>query len=299
MPTPTGEGGFDSLKHLLKITARTQALIVKRTFSDITEDDLAIASQIQGVNQKTNEQGPKYSQMAMRLACTPTEDDSLTTIILKLFLFYFIFRRVRELYPEIYGLPSMTLHETMRFLPQVLLYFSEDPEDTDEDFSPIDAQITFRLVGESPTSITQQMVNSIANKIFSTFTNNGNGPLYFWKKGQQKLTYRDNDLGYNFQINCFDVQGGISLVRDVLSIRNHSFESLNLTKSQYDGNLPTIPGTTNILGKSVRKPRQRPTGEVRFRYAELHIHGLAAPICLVDTTGRRKGAIHRSKFGVR
>lgn len=290
-------GGFDSVKHLLKVVVKTQAAIVKRTFRDIDDDDLSIANLIQESNKNTDGKGPppKISEMSMKLACTPTEDDSLSTIILKLFLYYFIFRRMRDLYPEIYGMPNLNFHENLKFLPQVLLYFSEDKEDVDPDYAPIDAQITFRITGE----VTQGTVDQIARQIFQIFTNNGKGPLYRWKKGQKKLVYRDNKTGCNFQINAFDFADGIKIVKDVLSIRNIAFEPLNLTKSELEGTHPPIPGELTVLGKRVKKPRRRPTGIVHFRYAELHIHGLPNPIVLVDTTHKKRGAMYRTDFGVR
>lgn len=233
---------------------------------------------------------PKISEIAMKLGCTPTEDDSLNTIILKLFLYYFIFRNMRDLYPEIYGMPNFNLHENLRFLPQVLLYFSEDKEDPD--YTPIDAQITFRIMGD----VSQATVDQLARKIFQIFTNSGKGPLYKWKKGQKKLTYRDNQNGCNFQVNCFDFTEGIQVIKDVLSIRNITFEPLNLTKSQLEGSYPTIPEETTVLGKRVKKPRRYRSSPLPL---ELHIHGLPQPITLVDSTHKKRRAMYRTDFAVR
>lgn len=292
MPTPTGVGGFDSVKHLLSIVVNTQALIVRNVFRDITDSDLEIASKIQSSNQGINKADERYSKMAMKLACTPTKDDSIQVVILKIFLFYFIFRRARELYPEIYGMPNLNLHENLRFVPQVKLYFKEHSSDVDPEYSAIDAEITFRLTGESPETITDITVSNIAEKIYQIFAGSS-GFLYSWKKGQVKLTYRHSELGYNFQVNCYSSTDGLQVIQDILKIRNHPYDPLRVTKSEPGASFPTIPGETIILGKKRRLPRQRPTGTVHFRYAELHIHGLTHPITLVDVTGLKKGALKR------
>ncbi|MBW4568619.1 MAG: hypothetical protein KME31_11510 [Tolypothrix carrinoi HA7290-LM1] len=54
---------------------------------------------------------------------------------------------------------------------------------------------------------------------------------------------------------------------------------------------PTIPGNQSILGKTRRKPRERPVAYVRFRWAELKLHGLVNDIILYDLTGYWRNAL--------
>ena len=45
------------------------------------------------------------------------------------------------------------------------------------------------------------------------------------------------------------------------------------------------------MGETVRKPKKRPVGAVKYQYAELFIPGVTKPIILSDATGYKIGAI--------
>jgi hypothetical protein len=71
------------------------------------------------------------------------------------------------------------------------------------------------------------------------------------------------------------------VIQKVLSIQNHTFNPDYFTISTSSKNYAVIAGTNQIAGKEYRKPRQRPTGTVRFLRAELSLHGMYKDILLV------------------
>ncbi len=73
--------------------------------------------------------------------------------------------RVVDTNVEIYGIPPTYYQESNKFLPQVLLYFLEDPEDVDPNFKAVDGQLSFRIMGETSQTINPEKANILANKI--------------------------------------------------------------------------------------------------------------------------------------
>jgi hypothetical protein len=174
------------------------------------------------------------------------------------------------------------------FLPQVRLFFREDSDEVEDDYSPVTSEITFRLMGETPQTMTEGKATILANKIKSTLgTNKG----YRFQRGRIKITYLDKEKGYDFRLLVWDKLEGKELIKQVLDIQNHSPNWANLSVVEREKTYPTIPGNHLLLGKSRRKPRERPVAHVRFRWAELKLHGLVNDIILYDLTGYWRNAL--------
>ncbi|MFM6671348.1 MAG: hypothetical protein ACKPJO_14665, partial [Dolichospermum sp.] len=80
---------------------------------------------------------------------------------------------------------------------------------------------------------------------------------------------------------------GERIARAVLRIRNHAF---NDDYSDYVENTrayPNNPGTHIVYGKPVAKPLRRPTVDVRFKYAQMLLHGRAKCLNLVSVRGTK------------
>jgi hypothetical protein len=78
------------------------------------------------------------------------------------------------------------------------------------------------------------------------------------------------------------------VIEQVLDVRNHAPNwAQHLDGTTKKKTFATVPGTHMILGKTRRKPRERPIATVRFRYAELKLHGLPNDLQLIDMTGFR------------
>lgn len=267
---PTFEG-FNDTEHLQSVLMQVHNRIVKKEFSDITDDD--------------DISTPRSS---LKRACLLRDDDSLLMLLSRYALFYFDLRKASDLQAPLYTIPVDSYQQSVKFLPQVVLYFKEDLSDIEEGYSPIDAEISFRLMSETSETYSETKARTLANKIKTEFAA-ANG--YRWKKGRVKLSYRAPDEGYHLSINSFSEVEGKQVINKILDIQSDVLDGDKLIISQLESTPAIVPPTRLIYGKSRRLPRKRPVGFVRFIYAELHLWGIPNAITLVDLSGRRKAPL--------
>lgn len=261
---------FNEVEHIQSVTRRYLNRQVREDFQDLGGDDW--------------EPETGTTRGAMRHALTHKDTDPLPVTLSRMFLYYFTYQKAQALQAPVYGLPVTTFHDAVKFHPQVRLYFCEGVEDVEEGFTPVEAEVTFRLVRETSATITPGEAKSIATRIKTNFAS-GNG--FTWKKGKEKWLYFDAALGYDFRLLAFSEAEARKVIEQVLDISNHTPDWDNLGVATKKKTFPTMPGTHTVYGKSRRKPRERPTATVRFRYAELKVWGLPNDITLVDRTGFR------------
>lgn len=262
----------NSWEHLQSVLMHVHNRRVREEFSDIADDD--------------DISTPRSS---LRTACKMTDDDSAIIALMRMMLFYMPLRKASDMHPPLYTTPVSTYQESIKFAPQVVLYFKEDLSDVDTGYAPIEAEISFRLVNESSQTYTEAKARLLANKVKQEFTMAGAGGRtgYRWKKGRVKLSYRNPDDGYQLLINAFSEVEGKEVLNKVLDLQGHVLDGDKLSISQLDSTPPIVPPIQMIYGKSRRLPRKRPVGFVRFIYADLHIHGMPNAITLLDMSRRR------------
>lgn len=291
---PNNNDGYTPWEELQSVLMLMQNRIVREEFSDTSTNPNWPNADING---NAFDENTKQSLIAvgggrgrLRLASQLTDNDSAIETLLRLFLFYFVLKKGADMQAPIYGIPVTTFHESMKFYPQVRLYFCEDAKDVESGYHAVESELTFRLVTETSESISKADALSIAHKIQSLFCTSGG---FRWKKGREIWTYRDQKKGYNLMIYAWNEAEAKKVIEQILDIRSHAPEwSKYLEGSEAKGKtFPTIPGTHTIYGKSRRKPRERPIAYVRFRYAELKLHGLPNDIQLVDRTGSRRNPL--------
>ena len=270
MPLPEG---FDPWEHLQNTLRRVQNRLVRHEFRDLGDDwDPDIRE-------------PRGS---LRVACELDDRDTATMTLLRLILFYIILRKAQDLHPAMYAVPSINFQQLVRFYPQITLFFSEDLANVEEEFEPVESRVSFRLVGESPQTLTPAEARNYANRIKALFAS---GKGFTWKRGRELWSYIDQERGYFFQLLAWNEAEARKVVEQVMDVRSHSPDWDRLTVSEKKKSYQTVPGFHHIYGKSRRKYRDRPIATVRFRYAELKIHGLPNDITLVDKTGFRRSPL--------
>jgi hypothetical protein len=221
---------------------------------------------------------------SLKHACLIKDDDSVGMVQLRQWLFEVQAKHAKSLQPDIYGLPVTTFQTQVEFKPQVQLYFMESLRDVESGYSPVEAEISFRLTeSQYQQDVSPAEAKILANKIRSAMAT----PLFTWAKGRILCTYKDSDRGYNFQLYTTNEAEGKRVIEQVLDIRSHSPDWDYLVVHESKRNFPIVPPTKTVYGKSRRQPRKRPRANVRFRYATLHLYGLQNPVNLVDTTGFR------------
>ncbi|PSF37761.1 hypothetical protein C7H19_09465 [Aphanothece hegewaldii CCALA 016] len=262
---------FNEWEHLQSIIVNTFSKIVREEFKDL------------GENWQPDINTPRSS---LRTACTPKDNDTASILVLRIIFFYFIMQRVGEIIEPWYGIPVDNYQQNVKFKPQIFLYFKEDANDVDLDYQPLRMQVSFRLIGESSTTITKTELTTLATKIKTQFCT-GNGKTF--KKGKELYTYKDLEKGYNIQLYAFAKTDAKALIDDILGLQSHTYDDKCFTEhlsANATSKYPTIPPTQTILGESKKEPRQRPVGTVRFQYATATIWGRTKPIVLVDRSFR-------------
>lgn len=228
------------------------------------------------------------NRLAVRDLCLITAKDSRLTADSKMRFFY---DRVLKLpfKPTVVGILKENFDDAqIKYKCQIQLYFKQDLDSVPDSYAPLDAQITFRI-DETAETITEAKYKALASKIRLEFAlNNG----YRWSKGKYICWYKDAAKGYDLQIYALNATEGEQVIKKVLNIQGHVFEEDNFRITEPKKASDNITSNQTILGKSYKKRRWRPTGYVRFAYADLIVHGISDPICLVDRTGSRYRPVH-------
>lgn len=240
---------------------------LKRHFADVDADESLLG------------------RKALRDSLLILAKDSRTTALFKLNYFRDFVQKV-HLRPAIVGLDKQIfdLQYDVAYRPHVSLCFQQDADAVPDGYHPVNAYMSFRLMNETTTTITQANLETLANQIKAELAT---GPGYTFDKGKHLCKYIDKENGYDFQIYALSDAEGEQVARKIIGIRNHPFSEDNFKITTPRRNSENVAGNITILGKSTKKPRWRPTAKVRFLYADILIHGRPEPICLIDRTGKK------------
>lgn len=214
-------------------------------------------------------------------ACLILPKESQNMALIKTLNFRYNVQQVHT-WSNSYGLPIEGYQEAVTFRPQVHLFFRQDMQAVPAGRRSVEGQIGFRLMDETPATMTEAKAKALALKIKQEFTpNNG----YIWKKGKKKYTYFDRSLGLDLRILSISDTEGKQLINRVLDILGSEFidDYFQEIIPQKDS-MNNPQGTNLVYGKQRKKQRWRPTANLRFRYATLTIHGMQNRIVLVDRT---------------
>lgn len=272
MPLPNG---FSEWEHLQDTIRREHNKAVRAYFKNQADDDIST---------------PKAS---LKHACLIKDDDSALMQQQRQWLFEVLVGRLQATQTPIYGIPVPDSQSLAKFRPQVQLYFRElqtsPTYDPTSFLLPVEGQISFRLMDETSDTISRTKAEALARKIKNEFCN----PIFVWEKGWFATTYIDLEKGYQLKLFVKSKTEGERLVRQVLSIQNHTLDNDYLQFIEHDKTYPVNPGTHRVYGRTVKKPRKRPVANVSFRRAKLIIWGQAHAINLVSVGGREKSVIER------
>jgi hypothetical protein len=166
--------------------------------------------------------------------------------------------------------------------PRLYIFFTEDEADIEPGYDPIEGKISMRLMDKSAVSISRTNMSQYKNKIESVFGTQG-GKI--WRRGKDMAIYCDWEKGYQLQLLVRNRSDGESLIKDFLAIQNVEFQRKKYFYNENQDPIaayPIDPGEITILGKKIKKQRERPIAEVRFQSAWISLSEKSKPIYLVD-----------------
>lgn len=270
MPLPPG---FREWEHLQDMIRRYHNQQVSQYFKNQNNDDIST---------------PKA---ALKHACRIKDDDTVEMTQMRLWLFEVTCGHAASLQTPIYGIPVQELQRNVAFKPQVKLYFKERfDSDSGERTEAATGEITFRLMNKTSETISRSDAENLATDIKREFAN----PIFIWEKGWYTSTYKDTERGYNFKLFCKSKAEGVRVVKQILQIQSHPYNDDYFQYVEHERTYSANPGTHVIYGRTRKKIIQRPRADVRFKYAQLLIHGMPHPINLVATAETRlKSVIQR------
>lgn len=219
-------------------------------------------------------------RQALLKACIHKEDDALTLTIGRTLLFLHGTTWLKNQYPVVAGTLLDEIDGGVAYRPRITLYFTEDADDAEAGYAPVEMECSFRLPNETSTTVSKAELTTLANKIKSKF---GTGNGYVFRKGRKMINYRDRSKGYDFRLRSRELTDAKELIRDVLALNGDTLDETLLKYSQTDNETeayPYNPGFQTILGKRKSKPRRRPITNVRFRYAYCTVAGIGRPVYL-------------------
>jgi hypothetical protein len=230
------------------------------------------------------------TRLSLRDECLIQARDSYTDAMTRIKLFRDQVQKT-HLRPDVYGIPIPDRDAEVVYKPQVTLNFIQDKDAVPNNYQPITAQISFRLMDETYKTISNSNIKTLANKIKIELAT---GEGYRWTKGKILCLYQDKEKGYDFQVYAATENEGEQVIKKIISIQNHSFETDFFRHSTPKRNSDNTPSTELILDETRRKPRWRPTGYVRFAWADLAVWNVKEPITLVDLTGLKRNPMERA-----
>ncbi len=234
---------------------------------------------------------PNANRTNLRNSLLIQANESRTSAMFKIQYFRDFVQKVHTK-PVIIGIEKdeLDMQLSVEYKPHVILHFRQDLTAVPDGFTPLRVRISFRLTNESATTLTQANLNTLATQIKNEVALNGG---YTFDKGKIHFKYTDKENGYDFWSFVLNEAEGEQVARKILSIRGHVFDSNNFRANTPNKDSLNNPGNILILGETAKKARWRPTGRVRFQYADLMIRNKMEPICLVDRSWIRSKVIER------
>ena len=268
---------FSEWEHLQDQVRRIHNKEARDYFADAAGDDIST---------------PRGS---LKQACLIKDTDTAVMTLMRLWLFEFTVGRGRRLEVEALGGEERQLNYSVlrRTKPVINLFFLEDMNDVEPGYRRVEGRISFRLMNQTTSTISQSEANAYARKIKTAF---GGANGFVWRKGRTLCSYSDWEKGYQLQLLCRNDSEGRRVVEQVLDIQSHTpqWENFDVKENASPStSYPTIPPRETILGKSQRLPRRRPVADVRYQYSTLKIAGLSRRVVLHDRTYRFRDALEK------
>jgi hypothetical protein len=187
---------------------------------------------------------------------------------------------VNDLY---FSVPVSTYNIANGYLPQITVYFRQEWNSSataETKARSRTMQISMR-VRESKIPTTTAALRAVATDIKNTFAT----PIYRYRTGYRKLSYRNKALGYEFIVSCREVVDGENLIKDMMGIFSDRDEydprDLKISESKVGSSVATLPPRkTRVVSRLVNLPNRNESVRMYFTHADYKVYP-SKPILLV------------------
>lgn len=264
MPLPTNLSSAEQLQDVaLKLTNKR----VRNYFRDVGNDDW--------------EPNLDTDRARLRVACTHQEKDSLLETICRLQLFNIELGASLEDLGHFYGIPTANYHESFDLKPQVKFIFQEKAElAKKKKRRPLVHEASFRLMGETTSSITQAKIDQLENRIRTQFPK-----TYLFKAGRFTFSYYNNDTGFRTNIRAYSVAEARELLTKLNNVSGTEIDWSKFKKTEWVQKNFEQQDFVTVLGKRKKLPQRRSITECYLNKVELTLHGNLKDIYLYHRIG--------------
>jgi outer membrane protein assembly factor BamB len=217
---------------------------------------------------------------AVKNLCLIQGKDSMLIARQRQNFFYYQIKKIQNK-PVIIGQPKIDYDAEVIYKPQIGVIFAQDFESVPKGKNPKTAKITWRLMDKTSETITNEDLNSWANKIYDGLFKD---TRYSFDKGKFIAWYISKSEGLHLQIYCLSAEEGEKVVKKVLEVFGKEFNTdlLKITEPKRD-NLKK-PENIKVRGKDLPPPQWRPNIKVYAEYAYANIWGETDINILVQAT---------------
>ena len=188
-----------------------------------------------------------------------------------------------HLKPVIIGQPKSDFDADVKYHPQVTVYFVQDIQSVPRGSRPKNARVTWRLMDQTSETISNQILNNWATKVYNSFFN----PVYSFHKGKYIGWYNSPADGLHLQLYCLDDITAESVAKKIVTSADKTFNDdlFKVTKPKRN-NIAQSQQIT-ILGQSKSVPNWRPNITVNVAYAYINIWADNDLRLIVDKIGSK------------
>lgn len=203
---------------------------------------------------------------AKNLCLVASTDSERIATQKKDFFYYQVLKIQRK--PIIIGQPKTDVDATMKYHPQVVVYLEQDSQSLSRGQRPKEAEFSWRLLSHTSYTITTDILNYWARKVYDNYFN---PQPYTFNKGKYIGWYESPKDGVHLQLYTYDEQTAEAVAKKILGSIDKQFDD-NIFKTTKPKRSNTEPlEQITILGKQKNAPQWRPNITVYAKRAYINI----------------------------
>lgn len=182
--------------------------------------------------------------------------------------------------------------------PYISLYFKEVPKSGRTGGTPLESEISFRLMEEieyeglmpNKNVISIGDIKRYAKAVERIFNSDKDKP-YTIQRGRGSYTYNNWPFGYKLWLLANSASEAQRVFKDVLKIQNHIFDEIYMgigANRNPAKAFPIIQPKKKVLNEDRELPNRRQTGAVTFRWAKLVLPMCKETIILTSREARMR-----------